>query len=283
MGTANCFYAVRKGVRPGIYESWDECKPNVHKFKGCIFAKFKTRKEASSYMQAKTISPVIKKKLPVASPVQAMGMPSQAIPYPRSETRDASLLSLAREFVSLAREAEAEDIPKLQDIRTDAGELPLICEMARRYADAVMDASALDPSTYQIYTDGSSSNHFHGWSFVVYSGKRIIFSDSGSSKNRSKKICAEAGETEAVMHAVMWAKMNSVKAFTILYDFAGLTTWVLRGSKSQNESIRQYADWMNRELSCLNVEFRKVKGHSGIPGNVEADRLAKEAVRSALS
>ena len=32
MGTANCFYAVRKGVRPGIYESWDECKPNVHKF-----------------------------------------------------------------------------------------------------------------------------------------------------------------------------------------------------------------------------------------------------------
>ena len=207
MGTANCFYAVRKGVRPGIYESWDECKPNVHKFKGCIFAKFKTRKEASSYMQAKTVSPVIKKKLPVASPVQAMGMPSQAIPYPRSETRDASLLSLAREFVSLAREAEAEDIPKLQDIRTDAGKLPLICEMARlsgneRYVLARKSAKLYMKNVLKVEVNSITTDHrqtlcLDGKDAEYMKGKRVVIVDdvisTGESLHALEKLLEQVG------------------------------------------------------------------------------------------
>lgn len=45
------YYAVRKGRNPGIYNSWDECKENVNKFKGAEFHKFKTIEEAKDFMK----------------------------------------------------------------------------------------------------------------------------------------------------------------------------------------------------------------------------------------
>lgn len=48
---ANKFYAVRKGLVPGIYKTWDECKSNVNKFPGAEFHSFATEKEAKNYMK----------------------------------------------------------------------------------------------------------------------------------------------------------------------------------------------------------------------------------------
>lgn len=44
------FYAVRKGLVPGIYNSWEECKHNVHGFPGAEYKSFKTLEEAKAYM-----------------------------------------------------------------------------------------------------------------------------------------------------------------------------------------------------------------------------------------
>lgn len=44
------FYAVKIGKKPGIYNTWDECKENVNGFKGAKFHKFKTLDEANMYM-----------------------------------------------------------------------------------------------------------------------------------------------------------------------------------------------------------------------------------------
>ena len=30
------YYAVKNGKVPGIYNTWDECKENIHGFKGAI-------------------------------------------------------------------------------------------------------------------------------------------------------------------------------------------------------------------------------------------------------
>ena len=48
------FYAVKKGLKPGIYFSWNECKAQTHKFKGAIFKSFPTLKEAEDYLNSLT-------------------------------------------------------------------------------------------------------------------------------------------------------------------------------------------------------------------------------------
>ena len=34
------YYAVRKGLNPGIYNTWDECRKNVIGFSGAIYKSF---------------------------------------------------------------------------------------------------------------------------------------------------------------------------------------------------------------------------------------------------
>lgn len=42
-------YAVRKGLSPGIYYNWDDCKRNVIGFSGSIYKKCKTMEEAKRF------------------------------------------------------------------------------------------------------------------------------------------------------------------------------------------------------------------------------------------
>ena len=47
---AKKFYAVRKGMAPGIYENWDDAKAQVNGFAGAEYKGFMTRSEAENYM-----------------------------------------------------------------------------------------------------------------------------------------------------------------------------------------------------------------------------------------
>ncbi|MDR0879400.1 MAG: ribonuclease H family protein [Clostridioides sp.] len=44
------FYAVRKGKKTGIFETWDICKAQVHGFAGAEYKSFKTIDEAKEYI-----------------------------------------------------------------------------------------------------------------------------------------------------------------------------------------------------------------------------------------
>jgi len=50
------FYAVKKGIEPGIYPSWEECAKQIEGFSGSEYKKFKTEAEATDYMNTKTVS-----------------------------------------------------------------------------------------------------------------------------------------------------------------------------------------------------------------------------------
>ena len=45
------FYAVAKGLNPGIYETWPECKANVDGFGGAKYKKFPTQKGALDFIK----------------------------------------------------------------------------------------------------------------------------------------------------------------------------------------------------------------------------------------
>ena len=53
---AKKFYAVKKGVTPGIYESWAECKAQTDGVSGAIFKGFATKEEAEDYMDKGIVS-----------------------------------------------------------------------------------------------------------------------------------------------------------------------------------------------------------------------------------
>ena len=44
------YYAVKNGRKTGIFETWAECKEQVHGFKGCKFKSFPSYEEAEEYL-----------------------------------------------------------------------------------------------------------------------------------------------------------------------------------------------------------------------------------------
>lgn len=44
--TQNKYYVVWIGHKPGIYDSWEDCKANIHKFKGAKYKSFYSKEEA---------------------------------------------------------------------------------------------------------------------------------------------------------------------------------------------------------------------------------------------
>lgn len=44
------YYAVKAGKTPGVYETWDACKAQVHGFPGAIYKSFPTKKEAEDFV-----------------------------------------------------------------------------------------------------------------------------------------------------------------------------------------------------------------------------------------
>ena len=45
------YYAVKIGRLPGIYDTWDECKENVHGYPGAVYKSFKTLEEAKAFLE----------------------------------------------------------------------------------------------------------------------------------------------------------------------------------------------------------------------------------------
>ena len=50
----SAFYAVARGKTVGIFLSWSECEQQVRGFKGAVYKKFSTRKEAEDFIAEKS-------------------------------------------------------------------------------------------------------------------------------------------------------------------------------------------------------------------------------------
>ncbi len=50
------YYAVRKGYKPGIYNTWEECKQQIHKYSGAEYKKFKNYQDAQDFIQGKELN-----------------------------------------------------------------------------------------------------------------------------------------------------------------------------------------------------------------------------------
>ena len=55
---AKKYYAVRVGKVPGVYQTWEECKKNVHGFPAPEYKSFMSIEEANAYMGREAVQEI---------------------------------------------------------------------------------------------------------------------------------------------------------------------------------------------------------------------------------
>ncbi|MBQ4283283.1 MAG: ribonuclease H family protein [Lachnospira sp.] len=191
---ASKFYAVRKGLTPGIYRTWDECKAMVHGVAGAEYKSFPTLEEAESYM---------------------------------------------------GREKKA-------DIKSEGFS----------FVDGSFNVAT------GVYGYGG---------FIEYKGNREIITGSGNDAEMAS-MRNVAGEVLGSMAAIERAIELGMTSLDIYYDYSGIEMWATGEWKRNKKGTIAYYEYVQSVKDKISLNFVKVKGHSGVEGNEEADRLAKKAV-----
>jgi ribonuclease HI len=135
-----------------------------------------------------------------------------------------------------------------------------------------------------VYTDGACSGNPGpgGWgSVLLYNGHRRELS-GGELETTNNRM-----ELQAVISAMKALKRPcKVTIHTdSTYVMKGMTEWLVQWKKrnwrtAAKKQVKNVDLWLELEdaLSPHNVQWRWVKGHSGVPGNERADELAREAI-----
>ena len=303
------FYAVRIGVKPGVYLSWDECAANVIGHKGSVYKKMPTRESADAFvnplkkLQASTVasaSPPISSSSSSFSAVKSVAPSSSAS---ASRERGGSMGSAILKAVQTSAAARAQLLRGLgSSERSSDGaimsssapqiksELFRIPVPAHKYAQ---------PSHY-IYTDGSclSNNNVKinkcpaGWGVIVVCAASMtieceLFAPVPLSKTSSPYyLGAEVGsnntaELSAIGEALRWlisfGDAHTHRRVCMRYDSeyaANSVQGIWNGAK--NKDLITNIRHMYRSCSERHaIVWEWVKGHSSEEFNDKVDKLAR--------
>ncbi len=140
-------------------------------------------------------------------------------------------------------------------------------------------AMALDTLPY-AFVDGSYNiaTKVYGYGgFLVHDGVREVLQGNGDDPEMAS-MRNVSGEVGGSMAAIRRAIELGIKELVIYYDYMGIEMWANGSWKRNKKGTIAYHDYIQSVKNDIRLHFVKVKGHSGVEGNEEADRLAKEAV-----
>ncbi|SEQ01909.1 ribonuclease HI [Lachnospiraceae bacterium NE2001] len=225
------YYAVKKGVNPGIYETWAECQANVHGFSGAIFKGFKTLAEAEEFMGG-------------------------VIDSNKDSTSSRQVKVRAQKQVTQVKSS----------VLFDSDDIKYYMESLRE-----SEAVAFVDGSYNI------STKVYAYGMVLLAGDDLVEQCEAYSDEEMAAMRNVAGEVEGSRHAMQYCLDHGIASIDIFYDYEGIEKWALGLWKTNKEGTRAYKAFYDSIKDRLEVNFHKVKGHSGDMGNERADQLAKSA------
>lgn len=130
------------------------------------------------------------------------------------------------------------------------------------------------------YVDGSYDDNTKSFSYGV-----VIFYDEieehFSASMKTPDLIGMrnvAGEIKAAEKAMQFCIDHNIKSVDIYHDYDGIAKWCSGEWKANTDGTKAYKNYYESIKLKINVNFIKVKGHSGDKYNELADQLAKSAL-----
>ncbi|XP_050715109.1 ribonuclease H1-like isoform X2 [Eriocheir sinensis] len=264
------YYAVARGIKPGIYESWPECQKNIVGYAGARYKKFSTESEAKEFVQENSLTcPVVDRR--EASKKEASA-PTSTSPQKRRHEDDSD-------------DDESDD-------DDDDEARPSSSKKLNVEAKSVDKSKfSMDSDEYLIvYTDGACwMNGKQGAKagVGVYFGPDHPLNVSEPVKGRATNNMAEIQAATYALELAQAAGFTKVAVhtdsqFMINCASSWMKNWKKKGwVKSDGEPVKNKEELivLDAAMEGLVVKWVHVKGHAGHEGNEEADKLARQGAK----
>lgn len=87
-----------------------------------------------------------------------------------------------------------------------------------------------------------------------------------------------AGEIKGAERAMQYCLEREIKSLSIYHDYEGVAKWCTGEWQAKKTGTKAYKAFYNLASEKIQIQFIKVKGHSGDKYNELADQLAKKAL-----